>query len=94
VPWYLGDRGRIRAPKSEDLLEARRYIEQLISLLPKVQVVVLLGKHAQTGWDRLALSLQALAAPHPSPTNLNTRPHLRGELLDTLRKARRVAYGD
>lgn len=94
VPWYIGDDRRIRPADSRDLLDGRPYIEELIRLLTRLEVVVLLGQHARHGWERLRFPTRALAAPHPSPTNLNTRPHHRAEVLETLRKAHRTAYPD
>jgi uracil-DNA glycosylase len=94
VPWYIGDDHKIRPADSRDLLEGRPYIEELIRLLTHLKVVVLLGQHARHGWDRLGFPTRALATPHPSPTNLNTRPHYRAEVLETLHEARRIAYSD
>jgi uracil-DNA glycosylase len=91
VPWYIGDDRKIRPADSQDLLEARPYLEELIALLPHLEVVVLLGKHAQRGWQRLRLPVPSLATPHPSPTNLNTRPHSRAQVLATLGEARQLA---
>jgi uracil-DNA glycosylase len=91
VPWYIGSDRKIRPADSRDLLEGRRYIVELLSLLPALRVVVLIGKHAARGWTRLGLDLPAITAPHPSPQNLNTRPHYRRMIREALGEARRVA---
>jgi hypothetical protein len=90
VPWYLGDGKKIRAARTEDLLEARAATEELIGLLPNLSVVVLLGKPASKAWAGLGLDLNVIQAPHPSPLNLNTRPGSRAEILDALVGARDV----
>jgi uracil-DNA glycosylase len=91
VPWYIGSDRKIRPAKSADLIEGRPYIEELISLLPKLRVVVLIGQQATLGWSRLKIDLPTIQAPHPSPQNLNTRPTARADVLDALVEARRVA---
>jgi uracil-DNA glycosylase len=91
VPWYVGSDSKIRPAESADLLDGRPYIEELIALLTALRVVVLIGKHAERGWSRLGLTLPTVAAPHPSPQNLNSRPHYRPLILDALREARRIA---
>ena len=91
VPWYIGSDRNIRPADSADLLEGRPYVEELLGLLRALRVVVRIGRHAAKGWARLGLDLPAIEAPHPSPQNLNTRPHLRPAVLDALREARRVA---
>ncbi len=91
VPWYIGSDRKIRPAESADLLAGRPYIEELLGLLPSLQVVVLIGKPAAGGWARLELDLPAVEAPHPSPQNLNTRPQFRPMIRDALVQARRVA---
>lgn len=91
VPWYIGSDKKIRAADSADLLEGRRYIEELLGLLTSLRVVVLIGKAAAREWSQLGLDVPTIEAPHPSPRNLNSRPHNRGVILDALCEARRVA---
>lgn len=89
VPWYIGSATKIRPAQSADLLDGRVYTEQLLSLLPQLRVVVLLGKQAALGWSRLHFDMPTIEAPHPSPQNLNPRPKQRQQLLDALIDARR-----
>lgn len=91
VPWYIGSDRKIRPADSDDLLEARRYIRELRELLPALKVVVLIGKNAARGWARLGFDLPTIEAPHPSPQNLNTRPHHRQKILDALIEAKGTA---
>lgn len=71
VPWYLGSDTRLRAAGAADVLEARPYITELLTLLPALRVVVLVGKPAARGWAQLDLDIPTIKAPHPSPLNLS-----------------------
>ena len=85
VPWYVGDGTRIRAATVKDVDEAAPSTRELLSLLPEVRVVVLLGKWASRGWKRLEIAtLPAIEAPHPSPLSVNTTPGARERLLGAL----------
>jgi uracil-DNA glycosylase len=91
IPWYIGSASGIRAARTSDIVEARDALARLISLLPELRVVVLFGKAAAEAWDALCLNLPTVRAPHPSATNLNTRPEYRQAVLRALRDARRIA---
>ena len=47
VPWYLGDGQKIRPATKSDIDGGQKYLKRLLSLLPKLKVVVLFGKNAQ-----------------------------------------------
>lgn len=87
VPWYIGDGRKVRATRSSDLDDAREATRELLSLLPNVRVVVLLGRPAATAWQALGFNLEAIEAPHPSPLNLNTRPERREKIRLALAEA-------
>lgn len=91
VPWYIGGGSKIRATRPSDLEEAREATRELLSLLPSVCVVVLLGIPAATAWRALDFNLEAIEAWHPSPLNLNTRPERRDEIMLALVEARSQA---
>ncbi len=93
VPWYIGSDRKIRPAESDDLIEARPYLDELLELLTELRVVVLIGKHAARGWSRLEIDVPTVDCPHPSPQNLNSRPHFRPLILDALREAKRTADG-
>ena len=87
VPWYLGDGNRIRAASSSDLRSAKQHLAGLFKLLPRLRVVVLVGRKAQryeTAVVQLAPSATVLACPHPSPLSFNGRPERRAEVLACL----------
>jgi uracil-DNA glycosylase len=88
VPWYIGDGTKIRATRVSDLDEAQQATRELLSLLPNIRVVVLLGRPAATAWGALGFDLDVIEASHPSPLNLNTRPERREEIRLALSEAR------
>lgn len=92
VPWYVGDGNRIRPVTSADVAEAAPYLGELIQLLPKLRVVVLVGKKAQSARatvQRLT-RVPILETHHPSPQVFNITPHRRAEVQATFEEARRV----
>lgn len=93
VPWYVGNRGGIRAAKRDDIAEAEPYLRRLLGLLPKLKVVVLMGKKAQIGWKCARVEADefiVLSCPHPSPQAVNRYPGVRDRIHDTLREARQM----
>jgi hypothetical protein len=91
VPWYVGDETVIRPVSGADLEEARPALRELVSLLPQVRVVVLLGRKAAAGWRRAGVDLPTIEAPHPSPLVVNVRPAARARIRGALMEARRRA---
>ncbi len=91
VPWYVGDGTAIRPVSVADLEEARPALRELLSLLPEVRVVVLLGRKAAAGWQRAGTDLPTIEAPHPSPQAVNPRPAAWAEIRSALIEARRRA---
>jgi hypothetical protein len=93
VPWYLGDDRKIGKVGPKDLAEARPALAELLGLLPRLRVVVLLGRKAQEGWDQAAPQCRAvvLRAPHTGNQSLNREPGRREQIIHTLTEARRIA---
>ncbi len=97
VPWYLPEGTRTKATKRADVLEAGPHLESLIGLFTDLELVVTMGAFAQEGWEMLrrrspgTAVLNWTAVPHPSATNLNTRPHHRGQILHAMQEAGRLA---
>lgn len=89
--WYIGDGTKIRATRASDLDDAREATRELLSLLPNVRVVVLLGRPAAKAWRALGFDLEVIEAAHPSPLNLNTRPERREEIRLALAEAHSLA---
>lgn len=89
VPWYTGTDEKIRSARTEDIKTGLPYLDELINLLPRLKVVVLVGRKAQRVHDNLRgkwPDLNLFVCPHPSPVNLRCRPENRNKILDELRK--------
>ena len=83
IPWYIGDERRIRAATGRDLEVARQHLEELLALLPRLRIVVLVGRKAQRYSHVVAMlapAVTVLTCPHPSPLSLNGRPERRAEV--------------
>lgn len=90
VPYYLGNSAKIRAWNDDDVDANGHLLTEVFALLPEVSVVILSGKAAQTSWSRYApagLDVTIVNAPHPSPTNVNTRPGTYEAVVDAWRQA-------
>jgi len=89
VPWYIGSGGRIRPANSTDIGEGWPYLLQLLDMLPRLRVVVLVGRRAQRVAPRLHATrpdVRLMTCPHPSPSFVNRKPQNRGLLLAALRE--------
>jgi uracil-DNA glycosylase len=89
VPWYIGDGARIRAAKRQDVSTGTASLERLLTLLPSVRVIVLVGKKAQQASSlisRLRSDVRVFNSPHPSPLFINNAPGNREQILTVLRE--------
>lgn len=87
VPWYVGSGTKIRPANSVDIRAAEPALAALLSLLPGLHMIVLVGAKAASA--RRAVSALAPAAhmreiPHPSPLFVNRTPTNRVVLLRAL----------
>jgi len=81
VPWYVGEDGREKTVKAQEVLAGALWLDRLLDLLPELRLVVTMGKPAQQafkayvdvhGGDRVLW----IAAPHPSPKVKHGHAHL------------------
>ena len=82
VPWYVGDgMGRIRAVTKADIDEAMPHLEMLLKLLPKLEVIVLVGKKAQSATNEIKkiTDVTLINTNHPSARVFNVWKHKRAE---------------
>ena len=86
VPWYVGNNGKIRPVSDDDLGQASAYFEPLVRLLPRLRALVLVGEKAQRAFSSSPTNLRVFKSPHPSPSNLNTRPWNRQAILESWRE--------
>lgn len=89
VPWYIGDANKIRAANPNDLKNGLRPLPRLLSLLPNLVAIVLVGGKA----ERAAKSLNAeqyriFYSPHPSPVFVNRAPGNRQRILEAFLRVR------
>ena len=89
VPWYIGSGQRIRAATAKDIAQGLPYLQELLSILPNLKVLVLVGRKAQRVEHlvpQLLPGVDVVEMLHPSPLVLNTKRDNRGKILATLRK--------
>ena len=89
VPWYVGSGTKIRPTNAIDLSTARPALSTLLSLLPRLHSIVLVGRKAaseRSAIAALAPSARLHAIPHPSPMFVNRSPKNRHVLLVALQQ--------
>ena len=88
IPWELD-----RDPKVSDIVDAQPYTDELIDLLPCLQVVVAFGRWAQQAWIGRRyggrFDIVGFGCPHTSQRALN-QPGNRERVAATLAETRRV----
>ena len=95
VPWRLPRRGgKLGRPTRMDIETAAKDLPALLAILPRLQIVVLAGRVAQslrTALDAARPDVTVIAMPHPSPTHLAASPAAR-ELLFGEDLRREIAF--
>jgi uracil-DNA glycosylase len=97
IPYYLGSSTKIRAYDPNDIAAVGPLLNELLNLLPRLQVVILGGEAARKVWQGFApvhTTLHIIECPHPSPTNLNTRPGNRELVIEAWQEALKFVVGD
>ena len=87
VPWYIGKESRIRAANSGDIVKGLPYLRRLLELLPKLRVMVLVGRkagRARVSIQEWAPQIEIFEIPHPSPSFVNRGKHHRQLVLQGL----------
>lgn len=94
ILWYLGDGVRIRSPRSSDIRDGLSYLVRLLSVLPALRVIGMVGSNACTAERTLRATTKAalVRIPHPSPRNLNARPGARLQLAESIGACRVLLY--
>lgn len=90
VPWDINDASSVKATSVSDRAIGTSALLDLLRLLPSLRVVVFFGQNAGEAAPSVAnarSSLHLILSPHPSPQNLNSRPHARGEIRAALKRA-------
>ena len=87
VPWYIGDGKKIRPARSGDLDAGLRSFTRLLSLLHRLNTVVLVGRKAEKAAARFDLNHYVVfTCPHPSPMFVNRDPDNREKILSVLKE--------
>jgi len=87
VPWYIGDGKTIRAASHADLEQGVLHLPRLLSLLPKLRVVVFVGRESEYAHQTVMKqhpNIKTFYCPHPSPQCLNTNPANRRRMIHVL----------
>jgi uracil-DNA glycosylase len=93
IPWYVQTGKPILKAQRE---EGAEELEKVITLMPRLQVIVLLGNTADIAYsrhfkDRPLPKIEVLKSYHPSPQCINRVSDRRDEVISTLTKARKLA---
>jgi uracil-DNA glycosylase len=79
VPWYVGEATRNATPTVYELRRALPFLSELLGLLPRLVVVVPMGRVAQRQWythlARHPSDIVTVPAFHPSPRSLASPRH-------------------
>lgn len=88
VPWYIGTGEKIRPANSKDISAGIESLGELLTMLPKLSAIVLVGGKPQKAENHvrsIAPYLQIFKSPHPSPMFVNRKPENRGVLVECWR---------
>lgn len=79
VPWYVGTSSRIRPVIPQDITEAQEALQILLALLPRLALIVLVGRKAQSARPYLQTLTPApiMETYHMSPQVFNISPVLK-----------------
>jgi len=93
VPWFMaGQNGRFRAPRPQDIAQARVATERLPKLFVNLEHIVLVGSHAQKNrpWLEVLGRYMLWQMGHPSPVNFAPRPQAREAAREMLERLANV----
>ena len=76
IPWYVGTGTHIRPVNSADIRQALPYLQELLVLLPRLEMIVLVGRKAQSAGPQISLltPLTIMHTYHMSALVFNTSP--------------------
>lgn len=92
-PWQLSAESVI-VPDKQHLIEAAPATRELLTLLPQLKVIVLVGNQAKAGWEHVGLEIdpgiEILHCPHPSPIPFGVNPESAVKALSVLVQAKKL----
>ena len=77
VPWYIGSGTKIRPTNNNDIDKGKKYLLNLLSLLPNLRIIVLGGRKAQKAKALITANypeITIVQMPHRSPLFVNNAP--------------------
>ncbi len=96
VPWYIGSGTKIRPANKHDIDDGKKYLLNLLSLLPNLRIIVLGGKKAQKAEVLIAATYPEIIVvkmPHPSPLFVNNAPGNKFKILRILQAVQEQLSG-
>jgi uracil-DNA glycosylase len=87
VPWYIGTGTKIRPANKNDIDEGKKYLIDLLSILPNLRIIVLAGRKAQKVEALIKAAhpdITLIKMPHTSPLFMNNAPENKLKILRTL----------
>lgn len=87
IPWYIGTETKIRPAVKKDIADGVPHLLSLLTLLPKLRAVVLLGHNAEQAeyhFSSMKPEVRIFRSPHPSPLYVNNAPGNRDRILKIL----------
>lgn len=97
VPWYIGTGIKIRPANKNDIARGKKYLLDLLSLLPNLRIIVLGGRKAQKAETLIKAAypdITLMKMPHPSPLFVNNAPENRFKILRTLQAVKKQLLGN
>ncbi|MDP3048993.1 MAG: uracil-DNA glycosylase [Thermodesulfovibrionales bacterium] len=97
VPWYIGTGTKIRPANKNDIDGGKKYLLDLLSLLPNLRIIVLGGRKAQKAETLIKAAfpdINLIKMPHPSPLFVNNAPENKFKILRTLQAVKEQLLGN
>jgi uracil-DNA glycosylase len=95
VPWDIGLETKVQPTTSTHHSMGTCALMELLELLTNLCVIVFVGGKAQVAMPAVRdrhRNFTLIPCPHPSPTNMNTRPECRSQILGALGATFRVLH--
>lgn len=80
VPWYVGENGHILPVNSTDIRQALPHLKELLALLPRLEMIVFVGRKAQFAKPQIRL-LTSLPIKHTC--------HMSGQVFNVWREKKK-----
>lgn len=97
VPWYIGTGTKIRPANKNDIDGGKKYLLDLLSLLPNLRIIVLGGRKAQKAETLIKAAypdINLMKMPHPSPLFINNAPENKFQIVQPLRAIKEQLLGN